>query len=45
MFFIEEASNKIGNKISSNLNLDKDAEEIIAYGAFAVLQTLWSFYV
>ncbi len=43
MFFIEEASNKIGNKISSNLNLDKDAEEIIAYGAFAVLQTLWSF--
>ncbi|EPY6469296.1 MULTISPECIES: accessory gene regulator ArgB-like protein [Clostridium] len=43
MFFIESASNKIGSKISSNLNLDKDTEEIIAYGAFAVLQILWSF--
>lgn len=43
MFFIEHASNKIGSKISSNLNLDKDTEEIIAYGAFAVLQILWSF--
>ncbi|KOR25707.1 accessory gene regulator B family protein [Clostridium sp. L74] len=43
MFFIEEISNKIGSEISSNLNLDKDTEEIIAYGAFAVLQILWSF--
>ncbi|WP_434305784.1 accessory gene regulator ArgB-like protein [Clostridium botulinum] len=43
MFFIENVSNKIGSKISSNLNLDKDTEEIIAYGAFAVLQILWSF--
>lgn len=43
MFFIEHASNKIGSKISSNLNLDKDTEEIIVYGAFAVLQILWSF--
>ncbi|HGG0417740.1 TPA: accessory gene regulator ArgB-like protein [Clostridium sporogenes] len=43
MFFIEQVSNKIGNKISSNLNLDKDTEEIITYGAFAVLQTLWAF--
>ncbi|WP_409070166.1 accessory gene regulator ArgB-like protein [Clostridium sp. FAM 1755] len=43
MFFIEHISNKIGSGISSNLNLDKDTEEIITYGAFAVLQTLWSF--
>ncbi len=43
MFFIERISNKIGSKISGNLNLDKDTEEIIAYGAFAVLQTIWSF--
>ncbi|APH22172.1 accessory regulator AgrB [Clostridium botulinum] len=43
MFFIEQISNKIGSKISSNLNLDKDTEEIITYGAFAVLQILWSF--
>ncbi|EJE7234840.1 accessory gene regulator ArgB-like protein [Clostridium sporogenes] len=43
MFFIEHVSNKIGNKISSNLDLDKDTEEIITYGAFAVLQILWSF--
>lgn len=45
MFFIEQISNKIGSKISSNLNLDKDTQEIITYGAFAVLQILWSFYV
>ncbi len=45
MFFIEHTSNKIGSKISSNLNLDKDTEEIIVYGAFALLQILWSFYV
>ncbi len=43
MFFIEQISNKIGSKISSNLNLDKDTQEIITYGAFAVLQILWSF--
>lgn len=43
MFFIEHTSNKIGSKISSNLNLDKDTEEIIVYGAFALLQILWSF--
>lgn len=43
MFFIEQASNKIGNKITNDLNLDKDTEEIITYGAFVVLQTLWSF--
>jgi accessory gene regulator B len=43
MSFIERISNEIGSKISSNLNLDKDTEEIIAYGAFAVLQTIWSF--
>ncbi|AVP62797.1 accessory regulator AgrB [Clostridium botulinum] len=43
MFFIEKLSNKIGSKISSNLDLDEDTEEIITYGAFAVLQIIWSF--
>ncbi|EQB3098785.1 accessory gene regulator ArgB-like protein [Clostridium botulinum] len=42
MFLIERLSNKIGNKIANNLELDKDTEEIIAYGAFSVLQTIWA---
>ncbi|APQ97376.1 accessory gene regulator ArgB-like protein [Clostridium botulinum] len=43
MFLIEQLSNKIGNKIANNLELDRDTEEIITYGAFAVLQTIWAF--
>jgi accessory gene regulator B len=42
MYLIEKISNKIGNKIALNLNLDKDNEEIIIYGAFNLLQTLWA---
>lgn len=41
MFLIEKLSNKIGNKIALNLDLDKDNEETIAYGAFTMLQTIW----
>ena len=43
MFLIEQLSNKIGNKVTNNLKLDKDTEEIITYGAFVILQILWTF--
>ncbi|MGO5064734.1 accessory gene regulator ArgB-like protein [Clostridium sp. LCP25S3_F8] len=42
MFLIEQFSNKIGNKIANSLELDRDAEEIITYGAFSLLQTIWA---
>lgn len=42
MYLIEKISNKIGSEIALSLNLDKDNEEIIAYGAFNLLQTLWA---
>lgn len=42
MFLIERLSNRIGNKIANNLELDKDTEEIIVYGAFSVLQVIWA---
>lgn len=41
MFFIEGLSNRISYKITKTLKLDKDSEEIIAYGAFNLLQVLW----
>lgn len=41
MFLIERISNTVGNKIAVSLDLDKDNEEIIIYGAFNLLQTLW----
>ncbi len=42
MFLIEQFSNKIGNKIANSLELDRDTEEIITYGAFSLLQTIWA---
>ncbi len=42
MFLIENLSNKIGYKIAGTLKLDKDQEEIMIYGAFNLLQLLWS---
>ncbi|AWI03840.1 accessory gene regulator ArgB-like protein [Clostridium drakei] len=42
MFLIESLSNRIGCKIAKSLKLDKDHEEIMAYGAFNLLQILWS---
>lgn len=41
MFFIEELSNNLALKISSYLKLNKNQEEIIAYGAFNLIQTVW----
>jgi accessory gene regulator B len=42
MFLIESLSNKIGYKIAGTLKLDKDQEEVMIYGAFSLLQFLWS---
>ena len=36
---IEKISKVVASKISSNLNLDNDHEEIVAYGTFALIQT------
>lgn len=42
MFLIERVSKALAYGISSTLNMDKEREEIIAYGAFAFIQTVWS---
>jgi len=42
MYLLEKISNNIASKIASSLNFDKDREEVIAYGAFNLFQTLWS---
>lgn len=42
MSVVEKFSNTIASKLSSKLNMDKDKEEILAYGAFALVQTLIS---
>jgi len=39
---MEKTSNYIAQRVSLSLNLDKDAEEVIAYGTFAILQTFIS---
>lgn len=39
MSSIERASKIIASKISTNLSLDQDHEEVIRYGAFALIQT------
>lgn len=41
MFLVEKLSNNLAFKIASALNLDKDKEEVIAYGAFNFIQTTW----
>ncbi|MBZ9609208.1 accessory gene regulator B family protein [Clostridium estertheticum] len=38
---IENISKMISSKIALNLKMDKDHEEIIAYGAFNLIQILW----
>lgn len=38
MSFVENVSNKVASKIAATLNMDKDNEEIIAYGAFNLIQ-------
>jgi len=42
MYLFEKISNSIASRIASFLNFDKDHEEVIAYGAFNLFQTLWS---
>lgn len=42
MFIIERLSDYIAAKISKALDLDKDKKEVIAYGAFSLIQTIWS---
>src|SRR5690242_19961453 len=41
MFFLEKLSNDLALKMSYYLKLNKDQEEIIAYGAFNLIQTAW----
>lgn len=42
MFNIEALANNISKKVVSELNFDDDKREIIAYGAFALIQTFFS---
>jgi len=42
---VEKLSKVIASKISTNLSIDKDHEEVLAYGAFALIQTLMSILV
>lgn len=39
---MEKLSNNIANKVASELSLDQDNREIIAYGTFAFIQMLFS---
>lgn len=42
---IERISNKLATCIAFNLNMDEDNREVLAYGAFSILQTLWSIFL
>lgn len=42
MFLLESISNKIGHTVSSYLEMDKEQEEIITYGAINMLHTFFS---
>lgn len=42
MYLIEKISNKLAYNIANTLKLDKDQEEIVAYGAFNLLQVFWA---
>lgn len=44
MYLIEKISNELGYRITLALKLDKDQEEIIAYGAFCLIQVLWAIF-
>jgi accessory gene regulator B len=45
MSHIEKVSNHFAEKISKELNLDKDKEEVIAYGTFTIIQMLVSIFL
>lgn len=42
MFLIERVSSKIGHNVATYLSMDKDHEEILTYGAIAILHTFFS---
>ncbi|SKA88776.1 accessory gene regulator B [Clostridium sp. USBA 49] len=42
---MENLTNSIAEKISSELGLDNDSKEVIAYGTFALIQTLLSIFL
>lgn len=45
MSSVEKLSNIIASKISAKLSIDSDHEEVLAYGAFALIQTILSILV
>lgn len=42
---MESLSNNIANKVAAELNMDNDKKEVIAYGSFALIQTLLSIFL
>ena len=44
MFLMEKASNSLAEKISKELNYDEDKKEVIAYGAYAILEIILSIF-
>lgn len=42
MFNIKYLSNNIGKKVASELNFDDDKREVIEYGVFIIIQTIFS---
>lgn len=42
MYLSEKLSHYIASKIANTLSLDQDRKEIIAYGAFSLIHTVWS---
>ncbi len=42
MISLEKMSNNISKQISTHLQLSKDKEAVIAYGAFSLIHTFWS---
>ncbi|NFP92734.1 accessory gene regulator ArgB-like protein [Clostridium sporogenes] len=45
MINVETISNSVATKIASELNLDNDRKEVIAYGTFAFFQTIFSIFL
>lgn len=45
MFNVEKLTNNIAEKISLELGLDNDRKEIVAYGTFALVQTILSIFL
>lgn len=42
MYSIEKISKKIAGQIALKLEMDQDHEAVLAYGAFAILETVWA---